>query len=176
MERCKHFKIQKVTMPNPADPKDCILKFRNYSNRLKVPYVIYADFESILNPIEESEDEVKKTKKVQSHQAASFCYIIVDYKGELLKPPVTYRGPAAASRFISMLLKEEEEIVNLVANANAPLNPMTPEQKADFENATQCHICRGPLNSEDKKHLDHCHLTGKSCHIFFFKYFKILHV
>ncbi|XP_051176791.1 uncharacterized protein LOC127291633 [Leptopilina boulardi] len=38
---------------------------------------------------------------------------------------------------------------------------LSPQQLADFRNASTCHICRNKIKHGDIKVRDHCHLTGK---------------
>ena len=50
-------------------------------------------------------------------------------------------------------------MIDLIHN----IEPMklTDNEEAKFENDLFWHICNGEFNDEDRKHQDHCHLTGK---------------
>ena len=50
-EYCSTNECIKVDMPK----KGSILEFKNYCNSEKVPFIIYADMESLLNPIQSCE-------------------------------------------------------------------------------------------------------------------------
>jgi hypothetical protein len=88
------------------------IKFKNHRNSMPVPFVIYADFESILVPEEkngkaESSEDESSTNRYQTHQACSFglktvCHYDDKYSGEYK----SYVGKDAAFVFIKTVLKE----------------------------------------------------------------------
>ena len=63
-EYCSTSECIKINMPE----KDPILKFKNYCNSEKVPFIIYADMESLLNPIQRCEPNPQSsyTKNIKS--------------------------------------------------------------------------------------------------------------
>ena len=73
-EYCSTNECIKINMPE----KGSILKFKNYCNSEKVPFIIYADMESLLNPIQSCEPNPQSsyTKKYQKRQPISFSYIL----------------------------------------------------------------------------------------------------
>ncbi|KAL9987983.1 hypothetical protein ACROYT_G002373 [Oculina patagonica] len=86
------------------------LSFQNYHKQMKVPYVIYADFEALVRKMQRCERETLKdrqkrkdigeeledlkqksyTEKTEQHEACGFSYTVVRSDG-INKPPVTYR-------------------------------------------------------------------------------------
>ena len=70
------------------------VKFKNYERKLKSPFIIYADFESILvsedNGKQNSEESY--TKKYQQHiaQGSGYRFALVDNR--FTKPCKTYLG------------------------------------------------------------------------------------
>ena len=86
-------------------------------NQLKAPWVIYADFESIIRKIEGpllSTDKSftkkkKKKKKTSIQEACGFCVRAVRSDG-LLTEPVLYRGQDCIQVFLEQL-KEAELII-----------------------------------------------------------------
>ena len=54
----------------PVEPMN-ILKFKNFGHTLETPFVIYADFESILERVDD--DGSKATRKLNKHVALRFC-------------------------------------------------------------------------------------------------------
>ena len=64
----------------------------------------------------------------------AFSYVVVSTFKELSKPPVVYRGPDAVDRFLSFLLKEEDEILDILYKYNPII--MTESDWDDFLNAT----------------------------------------
>ena len=64
----------KIELPK----KGTMLKFGNYHRSEKVPFVVYADFESYIKPLDTSEPnpEGSYTKQYEKHEPSSFCYYI----------------------------------------------------------------------------------------------------
>ena len=58
-----------VTSEYPVEPMN-ILKFKDYGHTLEVPFTIYADFESILEEVDD--DESKSTQKINKHVPCGF--------------------------------------------------------------------------------------------------------
>ena len=59
-----------VTLPDPSLGHKTVMKFENYKNKLKRPYIVYADTECTLNP---SDDP----KKIMTHVPNSACFYFV---------------------------------------------------------------------------------------------------
>lgn len=137
------------------------LSFTAFDKKMKVPFIIIADFESILKPVHTCtpDDSESFTLKTQQHAPFSFAYyIICDYDSSLNKY-VQYTGEDCAKVFMERL---QEEVKHIYANHLKPVKPLqklTSEEVESFKSTDQCHICETTI-SEDKV-LDHCHLTGK---------------
>ena len=76
LEYCRNHEAVKIEMPEKG--KNDILKFKNYCNSEKVPFIIYADTESLIKSIQtcEADPEKSYTKKYQKHEPISFSYYI----------------------------------------------------------------------------------------------------
>ncbi|VVC27531.1 Ribonuclease H-like domain, partial [Cinara cedri] len=96
-EYCKTNKCAKAILPNISDR---ILQFEKYNHSYKVPFVIYADFESMLPKIDTCQpcDIASYTKKYQKHLPVSFCFN-VKYSNISKNNLVTYTGEDAAKVF-----------------------------------------------------------------------------
>ena len=142
----------------PSDNDD-ILYFKDIHKQLKAPFVIYADFESILIPCaqENLNDDVSYTQKTHEHQASGFCYIVVSDVEDFNTPPVVYRGENAVEKFLQCLLVEEKRIRPILEHV-VPMELSALDERS-FQTATYCHICDEELGSDRVR--DHCHLTGK---------------
>ena len=158
-ERCLHgFKRQDLLDKHTPDcrginqtaiaiemPKEGTkLRFENYHKQLKSPYIIYADFESIIEKMEgpENSPQQSSTRKTSHHIACGYSYIVVRSDG-LTKAPVLYRGQDAAKRFLDALQEEEQKIKDELADPK-PIN-MRKEDWKVFNTATTCHVCSLPL-------------------------------
>ncbi|KAF0709819.1 Uncharacterized protein FWK35_00030838, partial [Aphis craccivora] len=85
---CQSNKVARITLPY----KNKFIRFKNYNHKMKVPFVIYADFESIITQINyKKEKEKYSTIKIQKHIAISFVYFIVRDHDHLTG---LYRGAA----------------------------------------------------------------------------------
>ena len=131
-------------------PKEgTILKFKNYYKSEKVPFVVYADFECFIKPIQSCDlnPESSYTKQYQKHEPTSFCYYIECFDDKVYPPKlVSYIGKDAAQKFVEMLEKDIREI------ANIPDKEMIfgKEEKEQFDKATRCWICKGEFENDDK--------------------------
>ena len=147
-----------------SDSQKVGLKIRpkNRRNCLPVPFVIYADFESILVPNENTKSNAGSdesyTERYQTHQACSFglktvCHYNDSHSGEY----VSYVGKDAAYVFLKTVIKEATRCRSNVNNLFKKKMIISPEQEREFMNAADCSIC-GELLGEDRVR-DHCHIT-----------------
>ncbi|KAK3735533.1 hypothetical protein QZH41_005010 [Actinostola sp. cb2023] len=152
---CGRHGPQKIKLP---DEDHTTLQYTEVQKQLKVPFVIYADFESILIEHDKSELDRNKsfTQKTQHHQPCGFCYTIVSTVEDYCKPPVVYRGEDAVDKFLENLIEEEKQITEMLTVV-VPME-ITNEQEQAFQEATVCHICGFDLGADRVR--DHDHLTG----------------
>ena len=73
-EYCYENKSVKITMP----PQNTYLRFKNFHYSEKAPFAVYADFESLIKPLDNCDPDPNKsyTKKYQKHEPISFSYYI----------------------------------------------------------------------------------------------------
>ncbi|KAL9950720.1 hypothetical protein ACROYT_G043266 [Oculina patagonica] len=72
------------------------ISFQNHHKQMKVPYVIYADFEALVRKISGCErgpesSQKSYTEKTEQHEACGFAYTVVRSDGKN-KRPFVYRG------------------------------------------------------------------------------------
>ena len=136
---------------------------------MPVPYVIYAEFESIIKA--KNEKAGKQSDITNGHEACGFGFQVVRYDGKAEKP-VTYSGADVVEVFFNHLECEVNNINNIFANPK-PLT-MTEKNKIDYENTTNCWICKQEIknNKNNQKVRNRCHFTGeyrgaahKSCNL-----------
>ena len=143
--------------------KGSSISFIHHNRSIKVPFVIYADFEAFTKEIQTipQNNKVSFTQKYQHHQPSGFCYKIV---GQNIKRCVLFRAKDknedVSQKFIEML---EEDIKNIYKDFNfaKKMLPLTKKEQTEFENAKICWICQKRFKKKDKKVQDHCHFTGK---------------
>ena len=101
-EYCNEYEAVTIEMPK----KGTILKFKNYHRREKVPFIVYADFECFIKPLQSCEPnpESSYTKQYQKHEPSSFCYYIKCFEDEVYEPKlVNYTAEDAAQKSVEML-------------------------------------------------------------------------
>ncbi|KAJ8909605.1 hypothetical protein NQ315_003716 [Exocentrus adspersus] len=140
-----------------------ILKFENIEKQMKVPFVVYADFESVLKPMDTCEPSPtgSYTCKTFIHEPYSFAYLIKCSFDNSLSKMVIYRGKHAGKEFVKHLETDLIEIYNKYLKDVVPMSPLSVKEEEEFQMATTCGICGKPFGQGDIKTRDHCHLTGK---------------
>ncbi|CAB3995060.1 Gastrula zinc finger [Paramuricea clavata] len=152
------------TQATKLPSKGTKIKFKNHRNSMPAPFVIYADFESILVPEErkvdpESSEEKSTTDLYQTHKACSFglktvCHYDDQYSGEY----ISYVGEDATNVFLKTVLKESIRCREMVNKIFKKKMVITPEQEAEFWMTRNCSICGNDLG--DDRVRDHDHVTG----------------
>ena len=152
---------QAIKMPNKDNN---ILKFNNFHKQQPVPFVIYADFESILEKIHGCKQDGNKsyTEAYQTHADCGFGYkVVCCYDDKYTKPIQIYRGEKSVYKFMENILEEVKYCKRVMKKYfNKPLR-MTEENEQEFKKATTCHICDKKYTEKDTRVRDHCHITGK---------------
>jgi len=65
-------------------PKPCTkIEFRNHDKSMRVPFVIYADFEAFTKPID---PDYSYVNQYQQHTPCSFCYCIKSIDDSIFPP------------------------------------------------------------------------------------------
>ena len=159
-EYCSDKESVKIDMPEP----ETYLKFIKFLYSEKAPFAIYADFESILKPLQTSKPDPNKsyTLKYNEHEAVSFVYYIKSFNEDVYKSKlVSYvkekeEDPDVIDKFINCL---EEDVKIISELGNVPMK-ITDEEQEQFNQASNCWICENLLNINDRVR-DHCHFTGR---------------
>ena len=159
-EYCGNHEAVKINMPE----KGTMLKFKNYHRGEKVPFVIYADFESCIKSIHTCDLNPKSsyTKQYQKHEPISFYYYIKCFDSKVYLPikERSYTGKNAEQVFLKYL----EEDIKMIANIPRKKMIFGKEEEERYNKETKCWICKGEFDDKDKdkeKVKDHCHYTGR---------------
>ncbi|XP_050060033.1 uncharacterized protein LOC126551227 [Aphis gossypii] len=153
---CQSNKVARITLPY----KNKIIKFKNYNHKMKVPFVIYADFESIIAQINYKKEKYS-TIKIQKHIAISFVYFIVyvNSDNDWKQCSLEYFGEDSPEIIYKYLKQDAILASKKYLNKIKKIKELNEIQKKEYDNATICHICEEKLYTEDKVR-DHDHLTG----------------
>ncbi|XP_065660200.1 uncharacterized protein LOC136084050 [Hydra vulgaris] len=158
---CDTHNSVRIELPKP----NTIMKFNHFKKSMRVPFVVYADFESIITPINicTPNPNDSYTKQYQRHTPSSFCYYIKCFDESVYKgKPVTFTANSeeddVAQIFVDRLEADIRKIYNTYLKFPKKMI-FTPENKENFYNAKVCHVCE-ELLKEDKVR-DYCYITGK---------------
>lgn len=145
----------KMPTPRPGQEDDSykFLKFRNYQKKQSVPFVIYGDFESLLEKIDDD------TRKIHEHKPCAVGYYLRCNYDENLSYYRNHVGMDSANWFVRELRNIAEKVNDIYKNPK-PMNQLTCQEEDEFSKASHCHICELPFKEEDQRVRDHCHLTG----------------
>ena len=157
---------QSVEMP----AEGTVTKFKSFRETVKIPFVIYADLESLLEKLTVAEmqtsesgmsAEQDKTEKLQKHVACSYGYkVVCCYDESMSKPFKMYRGLNSVNKFFTDIFEEEKEILDKLKQfKNTPMNSSSEEQN-HHKKAKTCYVCECNFTVENRKFRDHCHVTG----------------
>ena len=130
-EYCFQNETIKIEMPKEGSS----ISFKHHNRSIKVPFVVYADFEAFTKEIKTipQNDRVAFTQKYQHHQPSGFCYKIV---GQNIKRCVLFRAKEnedVSRKFVEML---EEDIKKIFQQFNySKKMVISPQEQKDFLNA-----------------------------------------
>ena len=116
-EYCYNNECVNIVMP----PPNTFLKFKNFRCSERAPFVIYADFESFIKPMDSCDPDPNKsyTKKYQKHKPSGFSYYIKSLYEDVKKSEKrTYiktkeEEPDAEDVFVKWLEEDVKEIANI---------------------------------------------------------------
>lgn len=153
---CKLFDPVRIDLP---DEDHKWLEFKNYMNKERHPFVVYADFEALIKPIDTCQPDptTSYTNAYQNHVPCAVAYQMVCSYDDSLSFYKFYTGEDAAKWFMEGM-KNVAHIINQI-NKNIKPMTMTDDDNKHFNDAVNCHICNKPLYKDKVR--DHCHLSGK---------------
>ena len=139
-------------------PKDPILKFSNGQGQLKAPLVIYADFESILEPIatDSNDPSISHINHINKHTPSGLCTYSTFAFGDIANPLKLYRGKDCVEECCKYIRSQAYKLYN--DYPEKPMIPLTSNQWKEYNSSNTCHICLKPI--KESKVRDHCHYTG----------------
>jgi len=150
----------------PTGGDDAEVCFKNVCKQLRVPFVIYADYECLTTEYNkmraDMDDTIQpNTQYYQKHIASSVgLKVVSEFENEIYyKPEITRNDTDVTSYFLNRLFEIEKEIDELM-HRDKPL-VMTKQDQFIHETTNECHTCNRPFSGGDKKVRDHCHITGK---------------
>ena len=155
---CEDNESVRVEMPKQGST----VEFKDGQNQLKVPFIMYADFESILEPMgpqgsESPNPNQPYTNEVNQHTPSGWCVYSKFAYGDIDNPLRLYRGKDCIETFCNYIKGEARRLYHIFPEL--PMGPLTKKQWKKYKKATKCHICYKPFTLRDPKVRDHCSLS-----------------
>lgn len=145
-----------ITMPTADNNK---IRFEKIQNQLMVPFVIYADIESLLKQPSEPFCKSEKTTAYQQHEAYSIGYYFKHFYDDSQSYYRSYRNEDCIDWFVKELENLAYRIGSMMNEARSMRKTYQNEKR--FREAKQCHICGGKYKRGDSIVRDHSHFTGE---------------
>lgn len=158
--KCQEYKAEALKVLPEEGKHTCA--FINTHKQMPVPFVLYADCESMLLPTDIARGA--STHVYQTHKAHNVGVRLVSRYPDLLAD--TYQqfdGDDCVDRFLAYVMETQDKALKLL-KANVPL-VMSAANEASFQAAVDCNLCGKALG--DDRVRDHDHLTGAyrgACH------------
>ena len=152
---CSTNQPQKIILPEKG--KNDMLEFKDYQKIIRIPFVIYADFETLNLKVQHCDPrpDTPSTTRTTKLEPCSFAYKVVSIDEDFSKPVVLYRGKDASRKLIESLLQEQAEIEDILKDI-APIE-MTETDELAFQQATTCGLCNKPFHKNETKVKHHQH-------------------
>ena len=130
--------------------------FIHHNRLIKVPFVVYADFEVFTEEISSCEPNQDKsfTNKYQQHKPSRFCYKIVCFDEQLFnQKPVLFRAKSEDEDIGAIVVEMLEEGTKRIQEKFEFSKKMifTFKDKGNFEKAKICWICQKEFKEREKK-------------------------
>ena len=156
---CENSESVRVAMPKQGST----VEFKDGQNQFKVPFIMYADFESILEPMGPVDPgwpnpNQPYTNEVNQLTPSGWCVYSKFACGEVDNPLRLYRGKDCIETFCNYIKGEAHRLYHMFPEKL--MDPLTKKQLKKYKHATKCHICYKPFMPRDPKVRDHCHYTG----------------
>lgn len=144
-----------ITTVFPKLNKDDTCSFKHFKNTQKNPYIIYADFESLI---------AKNEKGKLIHENMSWGALLVSATDQIKSTYLTKRRTTETDQewrtsFMDALFSLDEQVQKYI-RINIPMK-LTPQEEEEFQHATSCHICEKPILPNQETARDHDHFTGQ---------------
>ena len=162
-EYCNRPNFEQIIFRFPAP--GTVLKFQNIRYQMEAPFVIYADFESLIldDPQVLAGAAINKTKYSEPYGKHIPCAVGLYVKSQsdtiYTARYETYTGADVINWFLNRLLKISKDILILLTDEKRLA--MRPEDWAMFNATWICTICQTPITDATFKVRDHDHLTGQ---------------
>ena len=153
---CKDNESVRIEMPH----KKSEVEYSDGQFQFKVPFIMYADFESILEPISGpgNNPRISTTGDINIHVPSGWCVCSEFAYEEVIDPLKICRGKDCIRKFCNHVIGEARPLYQ--SFPEKPMEPLTKKQWKDYKCVSSCHICFKPFREGNRKVRDHCHNSG----------------
>ena len=140
---CKNNESVRIEMPH----KRPIVEYSDGQFQLKVASIMYADFESILEPIQGpgNNPKILTTRGINVHVPSGWCIRSEFAYGEVKDPSKLYRGKDCVQKFCKHVIGEAPSLYH--SFPEKPMEPLMKVQRKDYRRTSSCHICFKPFRT-----------------------------
>ncbi|XP_071575456.1 uncharacterized protein [Temnothorax nylanderi] len=149
-----------IVLPNENDKW---LSFDNHDRKERLPFVVYADLECLLEQRERENAEGGARMEryaYQRHVPFSLGYYLCCTYDDTVSTYSYRRGEDCVSWFVNEL-RALARHAKIKFSTNISMVELMEDEKLEFRRATHCHVCRKAFQPEDKRMRYHCHLNGR---------------
>ena len=140
-----------------------IIKYNHGEKSMKVPFIIFADLECLLEKMSTCINNPKEssTTKINKHTPSGYSIFTSCSFDESRNKLNYYRGKDCTKKFCEDLRIHATKIINY---EKKKIIPLTTEEKINYNDQKVYYICKKEFDTIDKKNYkvrDHYHYTGK---------------
>ena len=134
---CKINQLVRIEMPH----KRPIVEYSDGQFQFKVPFIMYADFESILKLIQGLVNDlmISSTRGVNNQVRSGWCIHSEFAYGEVKDPLRLYRGKDCVRKFCDHVIEEAHRLYH--SFPEKPMQALMKAQWKDYKHVISCHIC-----------------------------------
>ena len=138
---CKDNESVRIEMPH----KKPIVENSDGEFQFKVTFIMYADFKSILEPIQGPghNPRISSTRGINVHTPSGWCVRSEFAYGEVKDPLKLDREKDCVRKFCDQTIGEARRLHR--SFPEKPMEPLTPAQLKDYKHVSSCHICFAPF-------------------------------
>ena len=156
---CENNDYCNVEMPTKDNN---IIKYNQGEKSIKLPFVVYADLECLLEKISTCQNNPNEssTTEINKHVPSRYSSLTHCSCDKTKNKLDYYRGKDCMKKFCKDLREHATKIINY---EKKKVIPLTTEEKIHYNEQEICYICKKEFDKSNKKHYkvrDHCHYTG----------------
>ena len=144
-------------MPN----KNPIVQYSDGQFQFKVPFIMYADIESILEPIQGpgNDPRISSSRGINNYIPSVWCVCSEFAYGKVENPLKLYRGKDCIKKFCDHVIGEARRLYQ--SFPEVLMKPLTIKEMDRYKRLERCHMCFKPFKEDNPKVRDHCHYTSR---------------